>query len=73
MTTSAFIDDPTGTTHSPNGIQRPHFNDRNEHHEKQRATRTKSRCRSGHPAGHSSTPQTMEIVKSRAEQDEIHP
>ncbi len=33
MTTSAFIDDPTGTTHSPHDIQRPHLFDGNEHHE----------------------------------------
>ena len=27
------VNDPTSTTHGPNGIQRPHFNDTNEHHD----------------------------------------
>ena len=41
-TAKTFIDDPTGTKHGATASQRPHFNDRNEHHKSSagRARRT---------------------------------
>ena len=32
-TTKTCVNDPTGTTHGPNAIQRPDFNDRHKHHD----------------------------------------
>lgn len=57
-----FANGPTGNTHNANASSDRTSTRETSTTKASRDSPTKSRYRSGHPAGHSSTPQTMEIA-----------